>query len=262
LLNTNALYFDALKLFLHSKRLNKADKLKFWLRSWLNKREIGAFLHHMRAQQLEFIFEQHPRLLDKFSRPYLSLASNGVRTLDILCAHYRMLNQSFSHLALETLYQGGLPLCHFTLQDEDFSCLLEYDGQFQKEGEIGISLYQTRPRQRIYTLIAVLDEKSAFVGCLQGGKHQEDNIRRVTKLSHGLRPHNMLVFVAQEVVRALGMQALYGICSAAHVYQARRRTRERIGFDYDTFWQELGGGRWAVGEWASGRVGEWASGSH
>lgn len=45
----------------------------------------------------------------------------------------------------------------------------------------------------------------------------------------------------QEVARTLGCQQLYGVSTASHVYQARSHTQGRIGFDYDCFWEELGG---------------------
>lgn len=240
-------YFCAIKRILISRHLNAKDKSKFLLRTPRHWRQVAHFLHDMKAQGLDFILEKHPRLLGKFSRPYLSVETNAQQTLDKLLAHYRLLGQRMTKGALEKLYQTGLPLCRFSLDGEDFECILKYDGRFEKEGEICISLLQSADRRRVYTLIAVFGAEAAFIGCLQGGKEQEDVVRRLTKLTNGLRPHNLVVFVTQEVARALGCQALYGVPSASHVYQARSRTSARIGFGYDRFWEELGGER--AGAW-------------
>ena len=87
----------------------------------------------------------------------------------------------------------------------------------------------------------VFNKHAAFVSCLQGGNGQSVSISQITKMSYGLRPHNLLLFVAQEVTRLLGCKAIYGISSDFHVYQVSARTKNRILFNYDRFWTELGG---------------------
>jgi hypothetical protein len=237
----SAYYLLAIGYIVTSHHLNWKNKFKFLLRSPLHWQHIARFLLSLKTLGLDFILDKHPRLLEKFSRSYLSVGTDARQTLDKLLAHYRLLGQRLTKDALGSLYDNGLPVCHFILDGEEFECILEYDGRFEKEGEICISLIRRVDRYKIYTLIAVFSDNDVFIGCLQGNRDQEDIVRHVTKAAYGLRPHNLVFFVAQEVARLLGCQKLYGVTSVSHIYQAHARTLNRIGFDYDGFWKELGG---------------------
>ena len=233
-------YFSAIKYILGSRQVSVKGKLKFLLRSPRHWKLVAYFLSNLKTLGLVVIVEKCPGLLEKFCRPYLSAKTDACNKLGKLLGHYRLLGQRLSKETISTFFGKGLSLFSLTSQGENLECVIEYDGQYQKEGEICIKLLLGADRRQIYTLVMLFNKHAAFVSCLQGCSGQSVSISQITKMCYGLRPQNLLLFVAQELTRLLSCKAIYGISSDFHVYQLRARTRNRIVFNYDRFWTELG----------------------
>ena len=64
---------------------------------------------------------------------------------------------------------------------------------------------------------------------------------------HGLRPKSLIVIAAQLLANQLGCNRILATTAASHAYStdARRQTsdRQKMFFDYDSFWEECGGVR-------------------
>jgi len=73
----------------------------------------------------------------------------------------------------------------------------------------------------------------------------EDVVKAATKAMHGLRPKSLMVFLAQEIVRALRIGGLRGVGNGIQVYRANAprlfHAPKKFHFDYDEFWLEAGG---------------------
>jgi hypothetical protein len=84
------------------------------------------------------------------------------------------------------------------------------------------------------------------VGCVQGSHQgQEGLVNALGKAMHGLRPKALVLFAAQEAGHALGVREMFG---AGNLIQVHRRKHlvhiplaHDLTFDYDAFWEEMGG---------------------
>lgn len=181
----------------------------------------------------------HPRLFEKCNRAYLIAGLNPDQKLELVCAHYRTLAHHFDPQAIQSIYSTGTPVLSAELAPYDAAVRLHYDSSMEKEGELTLSL--DLAGRRAYSMALTLGTDTLYIGSLQGSKSAYEEIRRFTKASHGVRPHNFLLVLARIVAANLGLTHIRAISNEKHVYRMRKRTQERIQFDYDTFWGETGG---------------------
>lgn len=222
-----------------SPGLNAKAKSKIFGRLVINPGAAIRIERRLEQLGLGCITELQPRLLEKFARPYLVNGLSSQEKVDFICAHYQVLARFFSRPAIETMYTAGLGLLGGFLAELEAGIELHYDSAMEKEGELTLSLL-TRGA-RAYSVTFVLQADAICIGSLQGSKSALDEIRRFTKASHGVRPQNFVVFLVRIIAAHLGLPTIRAIRNDSHVYNTRRRTQDRVQFDYDTFWGETGG---------------------
>jgi len=76
---------------------------------------------------------------------------------------------------------------------------------------------------------------------VQGVKDNKDLYKTFTKQLYGLRPQNLIWMAFLDWCKAVGIQQVLGVRPEWHVYQNETKSQSKIGFDYETFWQEVGG---------------------
>ena len=125
-----------------------------------------------------------------------------------------------------------------------------FDNRFRKEGEFAITLRCPEQGGRISSLSFALEwQRSGLVmyaGCVQGRPEGDDGfMKALQKAMHGLRPKALVVFAAQEVARALGAREFLGAGNSIQVHRRKHLIHlpwvHELTFDYNTFWEELGG---------------------
>lgn len=195
-----------------------------------------------------------PHLLFRMQRPYLRAGLPRDTALRWLREHFEWLSRNWSPaqirawhgerpLRLATL--GAGPLARYAIE------LGLAGARYCKEGELALMLtLDDRPLMTaVFTVhrhgaITVLD-----IGCLQGAPASSESIRQATRDLSGLRPKQALLLAVRAFAVHYGIDAIVGVPNNAHVSVARRRTRGRVGTDYDRFWQEMGGVRLANDFW-------------
>lgn len=222
-----------------SGSLDTKAKAKVILRILYKPLQVARIERMLREQGLGFISRRHPRLYEKPYRPYLASGLKPAEKVDLIDGHYRLLRTHFSLAHIEAMYTARLPLLASLLSLMQGEVDLRYDHQMEKEGEL--TLWLSFQGSTMSSLTFVLHPRALYIGSLQGGNASLEDIRSFTKLSHGVRPHNFVVFLARLLARHFGLPAILAISNEAHIYQAKKRTQERIQFDYDAFWGENGG---------------------
>ncbi len=221
--------------------INTKTKTKILARLLAGPRLAVRLQRNLEKVGLEAVAACHPRLFEKYSRPYLAKGLSARERVDLVCGHYTALASHFQQPAVMAMYTKGIRLLTPLLAELDAYVELSYQPAMEKEGELSLNLFLHG--ERAYTATFLLGRDTLYIGSLQGSKSSLVEIRRFTKASHGVRPQNFVLFVLRQFAGHLGISSIKAIGNAAHVYTTHRRTKDRISFDYDTFWAETGGQR-------------------
>jgi uncharacterized protein VirK/YbjX len=227
------------------------QKLRWSVVAALDPASAQAWFETIETPLMRPFAQANPRLAFTPMRAYLSSRWRRDRRAKVLLDTYRMAGAGPS--PLRQALAGPLPveLLAFPLDGlGDVSVLLGRDQKFRKEGELALFLQCGELGGRIASLAFSLEQNgpgwTVLVGCVQGGvPGQADPVRRLTKAMHGLRPKALMVFLVQEVARALGAGILLGAGSAIQVHRRKHAVHipwlHKLSFDYDALWRECGG---------------------
>lgn len=221
------------------------------------------WLRFVQCPQMVELWHCHPRILDKVLRPYLNALWTPQERASAVMRHYGWLRDTFSSGAVGQLYQSPIELATWPGRDgaEQFSLRLGYNGSYEREGDLTLGLYRqgpglaTSPELLValtFSVVAIAQRPVLCVGCVQArGDHPMlEQLKRVTKEMHGLRPKALLVDVVKFMARRWGME-LYGVDPEAHPftslrYRLSRRKRAAVSTmhaGYVALWQDHGGSR-------------------
>lgn len=219
--------------------LDTKAKTKIVLRILYKPLRVARIERMLDEQGLAFITRRHPRLYEKPSRPYLASGLSTADKVDLLGGHYRTLSGFFSAASIEAMYTERLPLLSSFLPEMEAEVDLRYESLMEKEGEL--TLWLSLGGSPVFSVTFVLHPRALYIGSLQGNKSSQEGIRSFTKMSHGVRPQSFVIFLLRLLARRLGLPTILAVNNQAHIYQVKKRTQERVRFDYDAFWRENGG---------------------
>lgn len=192
----------------------------------------------------------NPRLIFRALTRYMSVRWGLERRVAVIHDTYTFIAERGGFLAEAMRRPEGGELARLDLgRGQQGRLWLGHHSQFRKEGEITLSLELEGLDGPVMALAFSLERHPGWclrVGGLQGRKGgDETTIKLVTKAMYGLRPKNLLVLVAQDIARGLGMDALWGVGNGIHIYRARANSAllpaRDIRFDFDDLWKEAGG---------------------
>ncbi|MCH9742872.1 MAG: VirK/YbjX family protein [Proteobacteria bacterium] len=221
---------------------DKKLKLFFW---WLFSRDCRHYLSEIQAKfiaaNLARLLVVHPFLFYMF-RAHAFLLKGQSQSSDILAkllAHYQSLASRQSLAIIESYFAQGQSLWQGNFDGLAVSLLLQYDHRMRFEGQLSLKLLLND--EEAYFVNFVLDADCAYVAGIQGVKDNKGLYKNFTKQLHGLRPQNFIWMAFLDWCRTVGIKQVYGVRPEWHVYQNETKSQHKIGFDYETFWQEVGG---------------------
>lgn len=190
---------------------------------------------------LSDVLALHPFAFYMF-RAHAFLLKGQSASVDIaqaLLAHYVSLISRMGHEAVPPLFAQGLSLYKQTFDDLSLELVLQYDHRMRFEGQLSLKLLLNG--DEAYFVNFVLDGDAVKVAGIQGVKDNKGLYKTFTKQLHGLRPQNFIWMVFLDWCKAVGVTQVLGVRPEWHVYQNETKSQGKIGFDYETFWQEIGG---------------------
>jgi uncharacterized protein VirK/YbjX len=242
-------FLDSLTLLRRSKASSSPwETAKFALRGGCHFAAHCAWSRFLlgNAERLHWA-EAHPQLLWKLQRPYLQIDVPVATKLAWLRDHYEWMEGHWPVALRQALHQDGQAvLAHIQAgENAAYRLTLGVDPQFAKEGELTLALWRDGERLAVLAFTLHRDADGLWVvhiGCLQGavGADSADVIRTATKELQGLRPKQAVLQALYALASQQGISALRAVANAGHIYQGRRRRRERVLADYDAFWSEFG----------------------
>ena len=230
------------------------QNLRWALAAAARPRAAMAWFSHLQTQDLVPFKEANPILAFKPMRAYLSSRWSLKRRTKVMTETYGYVRWrgGIVQRALLQRSGGSVLLASFSLGDQgEGQILLGVDNRFRKEGEFAVTFSVPEKGGRICSLSFALEWRNnglaLFVGCVQGSHREgeEGLMKALGKAMHGLRPKALVVYATQEIARTLGAREMYGAGNEIQVHRRKHLIHlswtHELTFDYDTFWQELGG---------------------
>jgi len=231
-------------------------RLKFICRSWPDRQFNVVWFELLRHDAfLRQLAAHDHRIYRKLYRPYLSTSWSKDRTLAALRANYAFVQATLPRAALENIFLADtFHLAEWTA-NRTYRLRLTHDPRFYQEGEFTLSLLCPELGEGELALLsatlAPTDDgtMALYIGGLQGAERAlgAPAIKESGRDLHGLRPKSIIVIAAQLLANQLGCNRILATTAASHAYStdARRQTsdRQKMFFDYDSFWEECGGVR-------------------
>ena len=221
---------------------DKKVKLFFW---WLLSADARHYVAQVKTQfddvGLSEVLVLHPFVFYMF-RAHAFLLKGQSASADIaqaLFAHYVSLVSRMGHEAVPSLFSQGLSLYEQMFDDLSVALVLQYDHRMRFEGQLSLKLLLNG--DEAYFINFVLDGDTVKVAGVQGVKDHKDLYKIFTKQLHGLRPQNFIWMAFLDWCKAVGVTQVLGVRPEWHVYQNETKSQGKVGFDYETFWQEVGG---------------------
>ncbi|GHC26525.1 virK protein [Kushneria pakistanensis] len=231
----------------YPKRREWKMRYKMFLRAALHQGVYRSLLMGVSLNPvLEKAVASRANLLNKPFRPYISIRYGHIERLRHLLLHYQLQRQLLSDdVSARITQRPGLWLGECVVDGETANIYLGYRGAHDKEGEMMLMIIRP-PKKRLYSaaLSFMRDDQgrpALCLGTVQGSRQQSDWNRQFTREHFGLRPQSLMVELAQMLARTLGMDNIYCVDNAHHVYRARPNGSRQRGFDLDALIIEHGG---------------------
>jgi hypothetical protein len=197
-------------------------------------------------------FRTRPLLGFKPLRVYMSTRWDPGRRAKVILDSYRFAVGRGGATKRALLDPMGVTLATMALKGlGKVDVHLGTDERYRKEGELVLAVDCEALGGPIAALSFSLERESTgswtvLIGCVQGaGSDQREAVRSMTKAMHGLRPKALMVFIAQEVARALGASRLLGVGSGIQAHLRKHAIHlpwvHDLAFSYDRLWTESGG---------------------
>lgn len=230
---------------------NPAYRRKFVLRSLTTPLKTQKLLARLATQpQLMQILHVQPGLPCRLHRPWLSMHMSAQQTIDALCWHYQyLLGQLPDNIAKGYLSTSGAQLATIAGKDEQlYSIRLRADAMLDKEGEATLTFNDennTVLAELTFTLCQYNGVNTFFIGGLQGAKANVPHqlIQGATKACHGLFPKRLVVDALLTLGTLLSVEHVRAVSNETHIYRSvryRRKKRDKLHADYNSFWESLG----------------------
>lgn len=229
-------------------------RLKFVLRSWPHRQFNTAWFEMLQADDFMRSLAAHDhRLYRKLYRPYLSTSWLPARVLEALQTHYAWLRRQLPEPTMAAICLTDTWLLAEWTAGPLYQLRLTHDPLFYQEGELTLSLRCPELGEGALALLSATIARAAdgavtfYIGGLQGADRAlgAAAIKSAGRDLHGLRPKSLVVIAGQLLATGLGCARILATDTATHAYSTddRRQSveRQKMFFDYDTFWEECEG---------------------
>lgn len=208
----------------------------------------------LKSPGFKYVSLYRPSLYVKPFRTYVSTKWNKKRKLKVILDTYRFIKSKGDAFSQVLTDKEGLIIADLMF-DNTYEAFLKlgYDERFRKEGELVLTLECNQLGGKIISVAFSLEESkegqwSCIIGCVQGYNtinQTQGAFKSMQKLLQGLRPNSFIIYSVQELSRNLGCAAIYGVGNSIQVNRKKHAIHlpwvHSISFDYNNFWDEVGG---------------------
>lgn len=222
-----------------------------------------AIIHNSGLQKLDAFFRNVPALsnfideypfpLEQATRSFFYKDSTFQSRSKLIEEHFSFLAERVNDDAIFSIngLRGNNVIWTLDVSETEIlkAEINTHPGQ-RKEGlsAINLNLYDgdsmTRIYQLMYWIMKDSDGKNGlYIGAMQGPNVDDarDVIKRLTKICHGYRTKNLILYIAQAYVRTLGIEKIYAVTNEGYYANNHARVDRKLKTDFSSFWSEAGG---------------------
>lgn len=219
-------------------------RVKFIIRALLHYPCMTKMNNNFYHDERKELCKNQPDFLTKFLKPYLRTGFSKKEIIDILINHYDWFERKFLASARYQIYNDRLTLYKVCIDGDYYLVNLSFHLNPTMEGELTLSLTDSKGK-RCYIISFTVIDNDIYIGCIQGGAHDNGFSRLFTKAIYGLRPKSFMVETLRLLAINLGIRDIYAVKDSGHIYTARRyglkRRTKIINLNYDRLWEEHNG---------------------
>ncbi|MDV5167391.1 VirK/YbjX family protein [Photobacterium rosenbergii] len=212
---------------------------KYILRGVIHHKPLKLLNDNFRHGERAQVFRNQPEFALKAMRPYLRTELNRIQAVQVVINHHDWIDSNIKQEARHIIYQNGLTLHTFNVDEENYSIKLLFLDNYRREGELTLALCDSSGNRR-YVITFTVHEGNAYIGGVQGSVDKDNFSKRFTKTVYGIRPKAFVVEALRVVLNYFSINNLYAVKNSAHVY-SDTRYKKKLNFNYDQLWQEQSG---------------------
>lgn len=228
----------------------KRRYLVFLLRAMLHRGELQSLIDFFQQDPLrQEIFRRQAFPIEQATRAFFYNKSTFAERVRLVREHYEILQGKVkpeAFIDLGDVRYDGLDLFTYDFNEHHLVAFSKFaDGQ-RKEGLLSIimELDDEPLYQVVFWFAKDKDGKEAlWLGALQGPNMEQarDVVKKMTKLCHGYRPKNLILYIMQAMVRVLGIKKIYAVSNYGYYANNHVRLDRKLKTNFGDFWEEAGG---------------------
>ena len=221
-------------------------RLKFISRSIFFKQQINNLFDLLNQQDLDCLLSYHPEVLNKPFRSYQYCALSIGEKFKNIYSHYLFIKREFNPDAIQKIYAySEITLLETMLTENLLSLTLCYIGNLGKEGEL--TLMMLLDKKEIYSIqfsfVEINHQTEIYLGGIQSRNDvNSDELKKLTKEMHGLRPRNFIIFTLRVIGAYFNISTIQAIKTNFHISNCSRvKKTGRFFANYNEYWEEEAG---------------------
>lgn len=213
------------------------DYLRYYIRKTLNDKQIKQFINYLTERpQWAVLFQQNPYRFNTILAKYCDNRFNRQQRLEAIINNFNIAEQTINASHWQTLMNTqSVMIVPLT---EEFSLHLNINNIDPFEGFFAIHIQNQQGEHFYDASFSFAKDNQLLITSIQGpnGEHAQEQVKKLTKALHGIRPMYLLV-MAFKLFSLNWKMTLIGI---PHNAQAKYRWNDSsyLLFNYDSFWQE------------------------
>lgn len=183
----------------------------------------------------------------KYLGDHLALSLRTSQRREALEQHHSIIVEALSNGAANSIREGVVIWKRDLPGKPPLSLVLGPSKLAPMEGELQLT-FSFRSDLHVLTFLFapghVFNSQSAkvlFIGGLQGRFGARQEVREASKLNHEIAPATMLILAVRAIARAIGANQILAVAETEQISMSY--SPQAVRFDYQSFWEELGGTR-------------------
>lgn len=224
-------------------------RIAYYIMAILNLKDIIA-MSPKQVTQLNYLADQRPEAIPSVFWPYQSAKWTVSQRIEFLYNHFQTVAELDNPLTAKV--QNKRTISELDDIYPGMRIVVDRNGLFMREGMIVLNMFVES--ERIFSLAFSLhkndsEQISAIIGAIQGRRmpHAPELFRDITKVTHGIRPRDLMIEVYLMLSRAIGVKKVYAISESCRQHRHRfywlKNKDERLSLNYDEVWSDRGGNR-------------------
>ena len=131
-------------------------------------------------------------------------------------------------------------------EDKPWQAQLVFEPGQRKEGVLSLEL--NVESTHIYQIMfwagyTKFGETALWIGAMQGPnmENARDVVKKMTKVCHGYRTKNLILYMLQAMVRTMGIKKIYAVSNYGYYANNHVRVDRKLKTNFGDFWVEAGG---------------------